>query len=104
MLAAALALAAPCAAAQAPAAKPFAHADAEAGKLLHEKDCIGCHAQRFNGDDKRMYTRPERRVRTPAQLRAQIAVCNTQLNKQYFPEDEENIAAYLDRDFYRFKP
>jgi cytochrome c553 len=101
-LAVALGVLASTAAAQAPA--PFAHADANAGKALHDKDCIGCHAQRFNGDDTRIYTRPDRRVRTPQALRAQVATCNTQLNKQYFPEDEDNVAAYLNREFYRFKP
>lgn len=100
---AALALA--CAAGD-PAAQPSpsANAQADAGKTLHDKDCIACHARQFNGDASKMYTRPDHRVRTPAQLRAQIAFCNTQLGTQYFPEDEEKIFAYLNREYYRFKP
>jgi mono/diheme cytochrome c family protein len=99
---AAVALAATVGAAAAQA--PLANADANAGKALHDKDCIGCHAQRFGGDATRIYTRPDRRVRTLAQLRAQVALCNTQLGKQYFPDDEDNVAAYLARDYYHFKP
>ncbi len=92
------------AAAQSPSAAPFANAHADAGKALHDKDCIGCHAQRFNGDASKMYMRADHRVRTPAQLRAQVAFCNAQLGTHYFPEDEENVAAYLNREYYRFKP
>jgi len=89
-----------------PAAQPSppANANADAGKALHDKDCVACHARQFNGDASKMYTRPDHRVRTPAQLRAQIAFCNTQLGTKYFPEDEEKVFAYLNREYYRFKP
>ena len=40
---------------------------------------------------------------TPAQLKAQIAFCNSQLGTGYFPEEEEHIAAYLDLQYYKFK-
>jgi mono/diheme cytochrome c family protein len=82
----------------------FANADAQAGKALHDKDCVACHARRFDGDASRMYTRPDRRVHTVAQLRAQVAVCNSQLGTRYFPDDEENVAAFLDREYYRLEP
>jgi mono/diheme cytochrome c family protein len=77
--------------------------DADAGKALHDKDCVACHARQFGGDASKMYTRADHKVRTPAQLRAQVAWCNTQLGAKYFPEDEENVAAYLDREYYHFK-
>ena len=41
-------------------------------------------------------------MKNPEQLLSQVQLCNTDLNLQYFPEDEENVAAYLDRDYYRF--
>jgi hypothetical protein len=85
-------------------ASPAGKGNADVGKTLHDKDCVACHARQFNGDASKIYTRPDHRVRTPAQLRAQIAYCNTQLGTQYFPEDEENVFAYLNRDYYRFKP
>jgi mono/diheme cytochrome c family protein len=99
----AFATAAHLAAAQSPAVPPLASGDADAGKTLHDKDCIACHAQRF-GDPSKMYTRPDHRVKTPAQLRTQVAVCNTQLGTHYFPDDEDNVAAYLNREYYHFKP
>ena len=37
-------------------------------------------------------------------LMAQVQVCNTQLSLSYFPDDEANVAAFLDREHYRFAP
>jgi hypothetical protein len=89
--------------AQAPVA-PVKSGDAAAGKALVDRDCIGCHAERFAGEPDRMYRRPDRRVKTPAQLLAQVQTCNTNLGKGYFPEEEEHIATYLNLGFYHFKP
>jgi cytochrome c2 len=82
---------------------PFANADPQQGRALVDKDCHGCHERLF-GDQDRIYTRADRRVKTPAQLRAQIAYCNTQLGTGYFPEDEEHIAAWLNQRYYHFNP
>jgi cytochrome c5 len=104
MTLAALLLAAPGAAvAQTPPA-PFAAGNAKSGKALVDRDCVGCHAQRFAGDPDRMYRRSDRQVKTPAQLLAQVQGCNANLGKGYFPEEEEHIAAYLNLEFYKFKP
>jgi hypothetical protein len=35
-------------------------------------------------------------------LKAQVALCNTQLNLKLFPDDEEHIAAYLNATYYKF--
>jgi cytochrome c5 len=83
---------------------PFTAGDPKAGKTIVDRDCIGCHAQRFAGDPDRMYRRDDRRVKTPAQLLAQVQGCNANLGKGYFPEEEEHIAAYLNLEFYKFKP
>ena len=65
------------------------------GRPLVEKDCNGCHVRQF-GTPEQIYVRPDRRVRTPAQLKAQVTYCNTQLGTGYFPDEEEHIAAWLD--------
>jgi hypothetical protein len=87
-----------------PQPAPFEKGEAAAGKPLVEKDCVTCHARQMQGDADRMYMRSERRVHTPAQLLAQVSYCNTQLNTSYFPDDEANVAAYLNSRYYRFKP
>lgn len=81
-------------------ADPLAGADPAAGKRLVQKDCVGCHEKRF-GDTATIYTRPDRRVTTRAQLLAQVQFCNTQLKSNYFPEDEANVAAYLNQQYYK---
>ena len=92
-----VALAAPVAAQP---ADPLAGADPAAGKRLVQKDCVGCHEKRF-GDTATIYTRPDRRVTTRAKLLAQVQFCNTQLKSNYFPEDEANVAAYLNQQYYK---
>jgi mono/diheme cytochrome c family protein len=83
--------------------KAFANGDATAGEALVRRDCVTCHAQRF-GDAATMYTRADRKVRTPEQLLAQVRVCNVELKAGYFPDEEESVAAYLNLNYYRFAP
>ena len=75
--------------------------DAAQGRAMHEKDCVACHTRRF-GDAGSIYTRQDRKVTSPARLKAQVALCNSELAIGYFPEDEEHVAAYLNLQFYKF--
>jgi hypothetical protein len=81
----------------------FGAGDAAAGKILAEKDCVGCHERKF-GDAARIYTRADRKVKTPSQLMAQVQLCNVELKAGYFPDEEEHVAAYLNARYYGFKP
>ena len=99
VFAAAIALAAPSHAQQ---PVPLAHGDAKAGKTLADRDCIACHAQKLKPASA-IYTRDDRRVTTAAQLLAQVQRCNVELNAGYFPEDEEDVAAFLNDAYYKFK-
>jgi cytochrome c2 len=85
------------------AADAFKNGDAKQGEPLATRDCVACHARRFDGDADRMYLREDRKVRTPAQLMAQIRYCNTQLGAGYFPDEEEHLAAYLNQRYYHFQ-
>jgi hypothetical protein len=64
---------------------PFAAGKPHEGQTLVQRDCIACHAQRYAGDHEQIYLRLDRRVRTPAQLMAQIQRCNTETRHQLFP-------------------
>ena len=88
--------------ASATAAEPFANGDPKQGAAMTAKDCNACHVRRF-GDVPSAYTRLDRRVNTAAQLKAQIAYCNSQLGTAYFPDEEEHIAAYLNLEYYKFR-
>lgn len=93
-----LALAAsPALAANAPAG------NAAQGKTLHEQKCAACHAAKFNGDGGKIYTRTNRKVKSLNHLSQQVAACNNMLALDLFPEDEANLTAHLNQQFYKFK-
>lgn len=76
----------------------------EAGKkLVAASKCEVCHASKVGGDGSGIYTRKDRRVTSFAKLKSQVALCNSELNIGLFPEDEEQIAAYLNAAHYKFK-
>ena len=78
-------------------------ADVEAGrKLVQQKGCDGCHQRKTMGDASAIYTRKDRHVNTASQLKAQVALCNSELNLGLFPDEEEQVAEYLDATYYRF--
>ncbi|QJR11002.1 hypothetical protein DSM104443_02072 [Usitatibacter rugosus] len=74
----------------------------EGKKLVAEKKCEICHNNVTMGDAKAVYLRKDRKVTTLSKLKSQVAACNTELNLGLFPEDEEHIAAYLNREYYKF--
>ena len=85
-------------------ADPFPGADLAVAKQMHAAQCVECHAKRFGGEDgSEIYTRFERRVTTPSGLAQQLTACTTMLNLDLFPEDERNIAGYLNKQYYKFK-
>jgi len=85
-------------------AAPFPHGDPKIGqKLVADKNCNSCHAQRFGGTGEKIYTRAERRVTTAQKLAAQVSACNANVNAGLFPEEEEHVAAFLNQQYYKFK-
>ena len=83
----------------------FAGGDVEAGrKLVEEHRCEACHAAKTLGDAEAVYLRKDRKVTSLEKLKAQVAVCNSELNLQLFPDDEEHVVAFLDRTYYKFTP
>ncbi len=84
-------------------AAPFAKGNAAHGKVLYEKNCQGCHVSRFGGDGSSIFTRPDHRIHSASALAQQISACNTNLGNMLFPEDEADIGAYLNKEYYKFK-
>jgi len=82
---------------------PLLAADAAEGKkLVDEHRCENCHHNKTLGDAKAIYLRKDRRVTSMAKLTSQVAVCNSELKLQIFPDDEEHIVAYLNQTYYHF--
>ena len=85
-------------------ATPFAKADADAGKKIFDQHkCNSCHADKLGGDGSAMFTRAERKIKSPSSLKTQITRCSSNLGLMLFEEDEENIGAYLNKHYYQFK-
>lgn len=85
-------------------AQPFAKGDPKAGKkLMDAAKCDTCHVQMFGGDGSKIYTRDNRRVQSASQLLSQVRFCATQVKANWFPEEEEHVAAYLNQTHYKFK-
>lgn len=81
----------------------FEKADSKLGKSLHDKNCISCHASSFGGDGSGIYTREHTKVKTPKGLIAQVRNCNTMLGIKWFDDEELNVAAFLNKDYYHFE-
>ncbi|MCG8426141.1 MAG: cytochrome c [Chromatiales bacterium] len=75
---------------------PLFAADAEEGKRLVDENCYACHGTEI-------YTRADRRVTTRPGLTKQVQRCELALGLQWFDEDVENAAHYLNLEFYHFK-
>jgi cytochrome c553 len=65
------------------------------GKALVDRYCVGCHADE-------VYTRPDRKIRSPETLRLQVLRCNAMTKSGLTDEDIAAITEYLNKSFYRF--
>ena len=70
--------------------------------LMSERQCDACHAQKWGNDGKDIY-RPGKLLHSASDLRKQVNQCNTGLNLNLFPEEETDIAAWLNDAYYHFK-
>ncbi|HSO08328.1 MAG TPA: cytochrome c [Pelomicrobium sp.] len=85
-------------------AEAFPNANPAKGKtLMQEAKCSACHVSMFGGDGSKIYTRPDRRVKSAEQLLSQVRFCATQVKANWFPEEERDVAAYLNQQYYHFK-
>lgn len=85
-------------------AAPFDKGDPKIGKTLHDKSCTSCHIDMFGGDGSKIYTRADRKTKTAQQLAARISGCNANTGAGWFPEEEAHVGAYLNQQYYKFKP
>ncbi len=75
------------------------------GKTIDQQKCYSCHAKKTGfGNGDMIYTRADGKVKSMADLKRMVSLCNTQLRLDLFPEDELDVIAFLNQQFYKFKP
>ncbi len=75
------------------------------GKSIDQQKCYACHAKKTGfGNGDMIYTRADGKVKSMADLKRMIGLCNSELRLDLFPEDEVDVAAFLNQQFYKFKP
>lgn len=85
-------------------ATPFANGDPASGKKIFDKfNCNSCHIDMVGGDGNAVFTRPNRKVTKPEQLSAQMKRCSGAVGTNISAQEEENLAAYLNQTYYKFK-
>lgn len=82
----------PLSAAAAESARP---ADPKAGASLHDRQCLACHGTEA-------YTRKDRKIRSASALASRVSACSANTGAGWFPQEEADVAAYLNEAFYRF--
>lgn len=70
--------------------------DAAKGKALHGKQCVACH-------DTSVYTRANRRIKSPEGLIGQVNNCVRQTGLKLDRDQINDLVKHLDESFYKFK-
>ena len=70
--------------------------DAAKGKAVHDKNCVACH-------DNSVYTRANRRVKSPEALIGQVNGCVRQVGLKLDRDQVNDLVKHLDESFYKFK-
>ncbi|MEA9601547.1 hypothetical protein VC188_05355 [Polynucleobacter sp. MG-28-Ekke-A2] len=75
------------------------------GKTIDQQKCYACHAKKTGfGNGDMIYTRSDGKVKSLADLKKMVSLCNAELRLDLFPEDEVDVTAFLNQQFYKFKP
>ena len=87
------------------AASVNAAPDLANGKAIDQQKCYACHAKKSGfGNGDMIYTRSDGKVKSLTDLKRMVSLCNTELRLDLFPEDEADVTAFLNQQFYKFKP
>lgn len=82
----------------------YAAPDLAHGKKIDQEKCYACHAKKSGfGNGDMIYTRSDSKVKNLSNLKSMVAMCNTELRLDLFPEDEADVTAFLNKQFYKFK-
>lgn len=75
---------------------PATAANLAAGKALHDSACLSCH-------QPDVYTRKNHKIHSSAELIKQVTRCQTGAGEHWSTSQIEDVAAYLNKTYYKFK-
>ncbi len=84
-------------------ADPFPKGNVALGKRTFEQtECKKCHIEIVDGDGTEMFTRANRIALNPTLLMTQIKINGARTGFNLTAQDELNLAAYLNKNYYKF--
>ena len=75
---------------------------AEDGVVLHQENCIACHAAMTGGEGSVLYTRKDNKVKSIEALTKQVNRCQTSLELKWTANQVTSVRNYLNTSFYKF--
>ena len=69
--------------------------DIDNGMQLHEENCLRCH-------QPTLYSREKRMVNNLDQLHERVRLCELMLELMWFDEEINDVAAFLNKEYYKF--
>jgi len=66
------------------------------GKALSEKNCQSCH-------QSEVYTRADHKITSQSSLLTQVGRCEQSLGLNWFDDDIEDTAKWLNHNYYKFQ-
>ena len=73
--------------------------DADNGAFLHGDHCVDCH---MVDNHEALYTRENRVINERIRLNGQVSACVQVLDLGWFPDEEKDVAEFLNVEYYRF--
>ena len=85
-------------------AAPFPDGNVLAGKKLFvDNKCNSCHIGKVGGDGSAIFTRPNRIVNNPQEMVDRMHVCSGVVGMTLTKQKEQDLGAYLNQTYYKFK-
>ena len=75
---------------------------AEEGAVLHQENCIACHAAMTGGEGSVLYSRKDHKVKSSDALTKQIKRCQSSLELNWTTKQISAVHIYLNTSFYKF--
>ena len=83
---------------------PLAYAaDAKNGQALYEANCTSCHVKLMGGDKYAIHTRPNSIIHSLDSLKKRVKFCESSNGINWNDTQIDDVAAYLNEAFYKFK-